>query len=314
MSNWPISLDDITRLQIELTSFCNANCPSCERYNYQYDKSNPYSRNLNQNYISLSNFQRWFNYPFKKLQRIHFCGNIDEPTLNPDLLEICEYINDKHPNLDIWIATNGGTKTKQFWQKLAKYNTTVIFGIDGLSDTNHIYRKNVKWFKLEENFKTYIKHGGKAIWQFIVFEHNKHQLSKAKKISKDENFLAFNEKYSERENNEVVEVKKNKVGQNDVKCKATYFNSELEKSFFIDVNGTVWPCCWMGTSYYSDKFFKYFGSEVNHILDNNLNYSSFDEIIDSEIFSNLWYNLKMMEICNIKCKRNKIDEDNWKIN
>ena len=103
MSKWPISLDDITRLQIELTSFCNANCPSCERYNYQYDKSNPYSRNINQNYISLSNFQRWFNYPFKKLQRIHFCGNIDEPTLNPDILKICFLIEINIMLIEIYI-------------------------------------------------------------------------------------------------------------------------------------------------------------------------------------------------------------------
>ena len=58
--------------------------------------------------------------------------------------------------------------------------TLIIFGIDGLEDTNHIYRKNVKWKKLEENIKIYIKYGGTASWQFIVFEHNKHQENIAK--------------------------------------------------------------------------------------------------------------------------------------
>jgi MoaA/NifB/PqqE/SkfB family radical SAM enzyme len=314
MSSWPVKLDEITRLQIELTSFCNANCPSCERYNYHYDKSNPYSRDLNQNFISISNFQRWFNHAFDDLQRIHFCGNIDEPTLNPDLLEICEYINEKYPKVEIWIATNGGTKTKKFWQKLAKYNTTVIFGIDGLSDTNHIYRKNVKWFKLEENFKTYIKYGGRAIWQFIVFEHNKHQLSQARKLSKQENFFAFNEKYSKRENREVTEIKKQNINNSTIKCKATYLNPELEKSFFIDVNGTVWPCCWMGSAYYSKMFYEFFDSDVNHVLENNLKFNTLNEIIEGDIFSRLWTNLSKFEICNIKCKRNEIDEDNWKFN
>ena len=194
---------------------------------------------------------------------------------------------------------------------MAKYNTIVVFGIDGLSDTNHIYRKNVNWSKLEENYKTFIDHGGKAIWQFIVFEHNKHQLSQAKKISKIEKFLAFNEKYSERENHEVVEIKKKNIEHDFIKCKATYFNEELEKSFFIDVNGTVWPCCWMGTSNYTQKFHDFFG---NCLLENNLKYSDFDEIVKSELYSKLWNNLKLMEICNIKCKRNEIDEDNWKIN
>ena len=206
MYKWPISLNDITRLQIELTSYCNANCPSCERYNYHVDLTNPYTRQLNTNYITCENFKKWIKHDFKYLKKIHFCGNIDEPTLNPDLIKICNYINKKYPKVEIWIATNGGTKTEKFWRELAKLNTTVVFGIDGLSDTNHIYRKNVNWLKLEKNYKIYIKHGGRAIWQFIVFEHNKHQLSYAKKLSKQENFFAFNEKYSERENHEVIEV------------------------------------------------------------------------------------------------------------
>ena len=53
MSKWPISLNDITRLQIEVTSFCNANCPSCERYEYFFESTNPYSRKLNDKFIKL---------------------------------------------------------------------------------------------------------------------------------------------------------------------------------------------------------------------------------------------------------------------
>ncbi len=314
MYKWPISLNDITRLQIELTSYCNANCPSCERYNYHADITNPYTRHLNTNYITYENFTKWIKHDFKNLKKIHFCGNIDEPTLNPDLIKICNYINSQYPKVEIWIATNGGTKTEKFWRELAKLNTTVVFGIDGLSDTNHIYRKNVNWLKLEKNYKIYIKHGGRAIWQFIVFEHNKHQLSYAKKLSKQENFFAFNEKYSERENHEVIEVKKQNINKPTIKCKATYLNPELEKSFFIDVNGTVWPCCWMGTSYYTKQFIEFFDSDMNHVLENNLKFNTFEEIIDGDIFSKLWTNLNKLEICNIKCKRNEIDEDNWKIN
>lgn len=314
---WPISLNDITRLQIELTSFCNAECPSCERqesFKNFSSFSNPYSRQLNQKYITVQDFKKWFNHDFNNLKRIHFCGAIDEPTLNPDLIQICDYISSNYKNVEIWIATNGGTKTVKFWRELAKFNTIVIFGIDGLSDTNHIYRKNVKWNKLEKNYKAYIDNGGRAIWQFIVFEHNKHQISKAKKIAKQEKFFAFNEKYSGRTNLEVKQVKKIQPKKNCIKCKATYFNKELEKSFYIDVNGTVWPCCWMGTSYHANRFYDILGPNFNHLLENNLKYSDFDEIVSSDIFSHLWNNLTKMEICNSKCKTNEIDDDNWQIN
>ena len=94
----------------------------------------------------------------------------------------------------------------------------------------------------------------------------------------------------------------------------TYFNDELEKSFFIDVNGTVWPCCWMATSLNTQKFYETIGSKFEHVLENNLKYISFEEIVNGEMFSYLWNNLSNMEICNSKCKKNEIDEDNWKVN
>ena len=31
---WPLKIDQIKRLQLELTTFCNAKCPSCERAKY----------------------------------------------------------------------------------------------------------------------------------------------------------------------------------------------------------------------------------------------------------------------------------------
>ena len=244
---------------------------------------------------------------------IHLCGNIDEPTLHPELFDICKWLEESLPE-HVWIhiSTNGGTRDKKFWKQMASLKRTlIIFGIDGLEDTNHIYRKNVKWKKLEENFKIYIKYGGTASWQFIVFEHNKHQENIAKQKSKDEGFVSFNTVYSSRENYEVEGIKKERKSNSCVKCKATYFNYELEESFFIDVRGNIWPCCWMGTSNYTQKFHDFFG---NCLLENNLKYSDFDEIVKSELYSKLWNNLKLMEICNIKCKRNEIDEDNWKIN
>ena len=70
----------------------------------------------------------------------------------------------------------------------------------------------------------------------------------------------------------------------------------------------------MGTSYYTKQFIEFFDSDMNHVLENNLKFNTFEEIIDGDIFSKLWANLNKLEICNIKCKRNEIDEDNYRIN
>ena len=73
------------------------------------------------------------------------------------------------------------------YKQLARLNCTIVFGIDGLEDTNHLYRQGVKWNNLMDRVQTFISEGGKANWQFIPFEHNKHQIHDAKKLSEKTN-------------------------------------------------------------------------------------------------------------------------------
>ena len=127
---WPISIEKAKRLQIEITTFCNAACPSCERANYKVGTI--YKRHLNSIHVSLKQLQKWLPLEeMKSMEVFHLCGNIDEPTLNPEIFEICEWLEQY---ARVHISTNGGTKNKEFWKKLATLkNTSVIFGIDGLS-------------------------------------------------------------------------------------------------------------------------------------------------------------------------------------
>ena len=50
-----------------------------------------------------------------------------------------------NPNIKIEMWTNGGARDTVFWKRMAQLKVHVIFGIDGLEDTNHLYRKNAKW-------------------------------------------------------------------------------------------------------------------------------------------------------------------------
>jgi hypothetical protein len=306
---WPISIEKAKRLQIEITTFCNAACPSCERANYKVGTI--YKRHLNSIHVSLKQLQKWLPLEeMKSMEVFHLCGNIDEPTLNPEIFEICEWLEQY---ARVHISTNGGTKNKEFWKKLATLkNMSVIFGIDGLEDTNHIYRKNVRWVKLHDNYSTYIKHGGLAFWQFIIFEHNKHQLEDAREKSIEEGFASFNTIHSMRENHEVEAVANERVKETCVKCKATYDNDDLgDIGFYIDVRGTVWPCCWMATSWTSNNDIAPKTKHFGHFLAHNLNYDTLQDIISGDLFTYLWENLGQFDICNQKCKENITDTIVW---
>jgi MoaA/NifB/PqqE/SkfB family radical SAM enzyme len=174
----------ITNIQIETSTICNAACPQCLRE----WRGDDYSW-FNQTYIPTEFYEtRIPDRVYQDLNSINFCGTMGDPCAAPNFIEVCETIIRKNPFIAISVATNGGMKSSEWWAHLASVLRpcdTIIFGIDGLEDTNWIYRKNVQWNKLIANVKSFIKHGGVAHWQFIVFKHNEHQISQAEKYAKE---------------------------------------------------------------------------------------------------------------------------------
>lgn len=182
--SWNVPLDQITWIHFDLNNICNLACPECGRTKFN---------NLitEKKYLDFNKFSEWFKKEeLKNLKEISFIGSFGEPVSHPQIIEIIEYFHDWDTIVQIDIATNGSLKSTKFWESLAKYQKLrVIFGIDGLEDTNKIYRVNSNWKLIEKNYRAFIKAGGTAIWQFILFSWNKHQLDDIKKKSKEEGFL-----------------------------------------------------------------------------------------------------------------------------
>ena len=179
-------------LHIELTSKCNSACPNCPRFVMGSTKLNP-SVILDE--IKLNDIKKWFSIGFiKKIGSINFCGNLGDPTNCTEMYEIVEYFYKTNKNIKIEVHTNGGARNVEFWKKMGELskkagdNILVIFSVDGLEKTNHIYRRNVKWDKLLENILSYTKNGGYAIWEFLLFKHNEHEIYLAKYKSKEYGF------------------------------------------------------------------------------------------------------------------------------
>lgn len=201
--------DSIEWLDIELTSFCNIKCPGCLRQ----ESFERVESILNKSHIKLEDLKKWIPTPeyLPNLQYINFCGSVDEPTTHPEILEIVDYfgsiVNGKSENAGVNIATNGSTKTPEFWKELGKKRCSAFFGIDGIDQESlQKYRVGSNFKKVQENWRAFIKAGGHAQWQFIVFEHNEHLLEQAKQMSIDEGFERFRIIYSHRSKN--GEIKK----------------------------------------------------------------------------------------------------------
>jgi hypothetical protein len=131
----------------------------------------------------------------KNLKTFLFCGNFGDPSIAQDSLEIIKWLKDVNPKLKIRFLTNGGTRKPPWWKNLgsllSQEGDYCEFSIDGLADTNHIYRRRTDFDKIIENAKAFIDAGGNANWIFIPFEHNEHQIDEAKQLSYKMGFKKF---------------------------------------------------------------------------------------------------------------------------
>lgn len=126
-----------------------------------------------------------------------FCGCYGDAIYHPDFLEICDYFIKKGKY--IAVHTNGSAKPEKFWQKAAQQDWNscdFTFSIDGLEDTNHIYRVNSKWKQVMTGVKymTSIpkERRPKLEWKMLIFKYNKHQVDEARQMAKGLGFDIFN--------------------------------------------------------------------------------------------------------------------------
>jgi MoaA/NifB/PqqE/SkfB family radical SAM enzyme len=171
---------DIKILHMETTSECNATCPMCLR-SVSGGAINP---QLPITELTLSEVQKALPVSFVKgLNKVYMCGNYGDPAAASESLEIFEWLRSVHPDIQLEIFSNGGLRNPTYWQKLAGVVDRAVFAIDGLEDTNHLYRKGVVWSKVEANLKAFLQAGGNARWDYIVFRHNEHQVEYARHLA-----------------------------------------------------------------------------------------------------------------------------------
>jgi len=311
----------ITNIQIEHSSMCNAACPQCLREWWDGD----YSR-IKQTYIPTDFYEtRIPQYVYDNLEKINFCGDVGDPCTAPNFIEVCKIIQRKNPNIAITISTNGGMKSVEWWAELGSVlgpNDIIVFGIDGLEDTNWIYRVNVRWSKLMDNVKAFINAGGNAHWQFISFAHNEHQIPIAEQMSKDIGFkhfftipnnrfaveqlfgravtlgangLPLNPPSSVKEvsiilvNGKLPPTEKQWAEEAEkgcIKCQAQDYNEA-----YIDVEGHLLPCCYIAGAKFTlnesdpDGYYSLWSNHGGEHI--NLNIHPWDDIITGNFYKNL---------------------------
>jgi len=247
-----------------------------------------------------------------QLKRFYSCGVLGDGAMNPECVEIYDFVKSSG-TLSTSLNTNGGPRNTEFWKALAETKTHVAFAIDGLKDTNHLYRRNVKFDKVIENVQAFIGAGGEADWDFLVFKHNQHQIEEAEELSNKLGFKRFNKKETTRWDDfdstgkwierksiqiedyslEKVERETTALGLADTqkeKINNTFNTRKINcnsyhqnrSEIYLAANGEVSPCCWLGDLKIH---------EAKNIIDDyekiNINHTTLEEILDGDFFKKL---------------------------
>jgi MoaA/NifB/PqqE/SkfB family radical SAM enzyme len=282
---------------------------------------------------------------FPNFKIINFCGSIDEPITHPEFFEILKEAYKINPYYTIHIHTNGSIRSENEWKELAvlllkfKSPHMTLFSIDGLKDTNHIYRQNTDYDKIIKNSQAFIDAGGYAVWQFLIFPWNSHQINEAKDISIKMKFKEFHSRHDRSivtslglEN--INEKKlKNQSGTseysgslddliqsyenlNDVEISC---NNQQYGMYFLSFDSKLWPCCFIPNGYLQLQQEKvdFLRKRIDNVYSkdfNDLTKKSVREILDSSFYKNdlveSWNNsvstgpcgkiTRCAETCNVK--------------
>ena len=317
------NIGDIKTLHLEITSRCQASCPMCAR-NIQGGVDNPF---MTVTEISLEQFKEWFPVNFiKQLDKIYLCGNLGDPIIAKDTLQIFEYIRSVDPNISLGMNTNGSARNTNWWIELAKLGVKVRFGIDGLAKSHVLYRIGTDWQKIIDNAVAFIDAGGHAVWDMLVFDHNKYEVLECKNLANNLGFKEFYSKNTSRFHGDSLKVL-DKTGKTTHTLYATDKSKTIaikvadyasipsiekkvirckvkeEKSLYISATGNVVPCCWLDMEWMFPPSFSridYMNNIGRHL---KLTDHSLKEIFDSNIFKEIeqtWSTIPLKE-CSKQC-------------
>lgn len=298
-------------LHIELTNRCTLECPACPRTVWKDIVKKPVIKKD----LDLEAFAKFLDCPSgKKIKTLILCGDYGDSIYYPRLIEFIQRFRDR----TFEIQTAGSHRSIEFWKELNTVLTekdSIIFGIDGLEDTNHLYRKNSNWNSIMTGLDIMVLGPAKVYWQTIIFSFNQDKLENIKNFAESKGTKFFtlttsrfrDENLRPTDNNLVAVEFEYKKEYNTNKKIDLSPRCELER--VITSDGYLLPCNWIrhpNTFYKSDLWLEK-DQWLNRLSIDNINLDQGLEIIkewkDSIITKSQTGSNRVDTICKMLCRK-----------
>lgn len=164
---------------IEPSSICTLKCPRCPRAEVP--------ESLLNRQLTIDFFKNQIGANIvKQIKKITFCGNDGDPIYCRDFLEICDWLKQVNPAIQLVLITNGSHKPMDWWQRLGETfdaNDEIHWSIDGWNqESNEQYRVNSDWLSIMNGINTFNQANTTTymVWASIAFKFNEQHLLKQK--------------------------------------------------------------------------------------------------------------------------------------
>lgn len=268
---------------VDLSTLCNAGCPQCHRTSTDNKLKKVDWLPLLQ--WSLEDFQKAFPPDcLDIISKFSICGTWGDPVMNKDIKEIIEYITKTNSKVLIHLDTNGSIRDEQWWWELgviAGKNLRVVFAVDGSTQEMHQkYRKFTNLDKVLKNMQAISETNSFVEGHTILFKHNQDFIHDIKKLcleygansyrlttsdrfdssnSTEGKYFHFENEKGEKDmleitsyespNSFISHTNNKKELEKEIKCRWKYSNRIL-----VNIDGQVYPCCYIVNSYYKSHF------------------------------------------------------------
>lgn len=280
------------KIQLSLSTKCNLHCRFClkevlfEKYGFV--------ENID---MDLDIAKKIFDHDIEK---IHICSNRGEALFHDKIDDIIMYAKEKGNKIDF--VTHAFHKPRIWWVGLAKLFTIedcVIFPLDGVGNKTHnIYRMS-DFYTVLRNIEAFVNAGGNAIWRFIKFKHNQHQVELAEQLA--ENIGCRLIVINSHTYDSKLEKPDTKVWTTenilDEEITSKDFIPCDDKQHYVNVKGILFPCCFIANVFgnkplrdrhYEKDLVKLFEEEKEllKIENNDINYIIENSKFFKELISN----------------------------
>ena len=232
-------------MHLELTTRCTLACPGCPRTWFEKQFNRPFPKQD----LDLDQLAAFLDCDSgRNIQHFSFNGNHGDPIYYPELLTLMAQYRSR---ARYSMSTNGSYQTPRFWHEfseLLEKKDTVYFSIDGLENSNHLYRRNADWPTVMAGLDIVRKSPARVVWKSLIFRYNQHQIEQMRQRAEDLGVIFVADVTHRFGDPELV--------PDQVDSSVEYQLSQLElepqcaRMEYISADGYYWPCTYM-TSYYS---------------------------------------------------------------